>query len=69
MIEAGYIKQARSEFDKRSMYVSLADKGLKLSADLEQTFQKYLQNTKKLEFTNFNILVKDMESNLMSYKK
>jgi DNA-binding MarR family transcriptional regulator len=69
MIEAGYIKHDRSTFDKRSLYVSLSERGLKLYSDLEQAFQKYLQSSKNLGFENFSTFVKDMELNLMSSKK
>ena len=69
MTEAGYIKQTPSTFDKRSVYVSLSEKGLKLYDNLERTFQIYLQNMKKTDLTSFNDTIRDIELNLIEQKR
>jgi DNA-binding MarR family transcriptional regulator len=69
MVEAGYLKQTPSEFDKRSSYVSPTEKGLHLYHDLDRAFQKYLDTVSKTELTNFNEIIKDMEASLMSHSR
>lgn len=69
MAEAGYIHQVRSDFDKRSVHVSLTEKGLKLYNVLECAFQRYLQTIEKTQLSSFSAIAKDMEVILMSQKR
>jgi DNA-binding MarR family transcriptional regulator len=69
MVETGYVAQTPSVFDKRSIRVSLTEKGLKLFDDLESAFQQYLKTVKKAELTSFNAVVKDMELDLMIHNR
>jgi DNA-binding MarR family transcriptional regulator len=69
MVETGYVKQTRSDFDKRSVFVSLTEKGLKLFDELECAFQRYLKTDKNTELTSFTAIVRDMEQQLIAQNK
>lgn len=67
MVDAGYVDQVQSDFDKRSSYVSLTDKGRTLYYSLDRVFQKHLATIKKDGLEDFSGILKELEMNLTSY--
>lgn len=67
MVDAGYVDQVQSNFDKRSSYVSLTDKGIALYHNLDRVFQKHLATIKKDGLDDFSGILKELEMNLTSY--
>ncbi|MEK7655027.1 MAG: winged helix DNA-binding protein [Pseudomonadota bacterium] len=67
MVDAGYVDQEQSEFDKRASYVSLTDKGRELYQNLDRVFQKHLEMIKKDGLEDFSGILKEIEVNLTNY--
>lgn len=67
MVDAGYVYQEQSEFDKRASYVSLTDKGRELYHNLDRVFQKHLEMIKKDGLEDFSGILKEIEVNLTNY--
>ncbi|MDR2666514.1 MAG: winged helix DNA-binding protein [Holosporales bacterium] len=43
LIKNGYINQSQSSYDKRSVYLKVSQKGLKLCDELDNSMKKYMQ--------------------------
>jgi DNA-binding MarR family transcriptional regulator len=67
MVDAGYVEQEQSAFDKRASYVSLTDKGRALYQNLDGVFQKHLEMIKKDGLEDFSGILKEIEVNLTNY--
>lgn len=67
MVDAGYVDQVQSNFDKRACYVSLTDKGHELYLNLDCVFQKHLETIKKDGLEDFSGILKELEVNLANY--
>jgi DNA-binding MarR family transcriptional regulator len=48
LVEAGYINHKRSKTDRRSVRVSLSDKGLAIRDSVEQLFERHLLSVEKV---------------------
>lgn len=67
MVDAGYVDQVQSDFDKRSSYVSLTEKGRDLYLNLDRVFQKHLATIKKDGLEDFSGILKELEMNLTNH--
>lgn len=67
MVDAGYVDQVQSDFDKRSSYVSLTEKGRDLYLNLDRVFQKHLATIKKDGLEDFSGILKELELNLTNH--
>jgi len=64
LVETGYVIQERSSHDKRSIKIKLSEKGLKLTALIDELFE---DNLKKI--TEFNISKSEIDQSFTLMKK
>ena len=67
MVEADYVQQVQSNYDKRSSYVFLTKKGVDLYKSLDKVFQDHLETMKQDGLEGFSGMLKEIEVNLTTH--